>query len=454
MIKMLAPSPKATKIALLQVRNLIERLRAYSNTEDSSNAEIMFFDKPLGGLALTKEEASQYNECLKSLIALHGNNPDARPLSRNATEALLRTAILRALRPRMPSGETRTTFERRLARELRLLRSKITASPEEWIVTIRISGFASAGLPFKFGGIEFVRGTPDTAGELASSLQDFEPKRKTSAKRRQSEQHIREHERSSIVEHFSKETLASVTVRAVDDAAAKHLGTERIRRSVDVLNFFASLFHRRPSKPRAFVAPEGERADLPWVVRQLRGNSFYWHYPLSEHASIDDDPITMIDLRSPRANEIGLTRASSILEQGTPTDLQTRIINAAVWAGRASVEHRPETAFLLFTISLEALLTNSKSRSGVTDRLRLRIARLIGRRPEARKHVHELMGQLYNVRSDLVHAGDSSKLTGVDLEAIRTLAQRAITSVLTDGRFIGMQRVIEFESWLNEQLLT
>jgi hypothetical protein len=448
------PKPKALGAALLQVRNFVERLRAGSKTNKSENSGVIsFLDKSLGGVHLTGDDASLYRTCLESLVGLHNSNPDLRPLSRDAVDGLLKKTILRAIRPKYPRDEERARFARRLGRELLRLRSALTAPPDEWLITAKVHGFEPSGLPFRFGSVEFEAGTPEATAKVAAQLEDYKSKRAIEKSKLKADQRMREEERKRIQDSFAAATIARTVVRAIDDEAARHLGLERIRRTIDALNFFAPYFHRHSDVPRAFVAPEGKRTSLPWMARRVKGDSLHWSCPASEVSRIENLPIVMIDLRSARAAEIGLDRASAILEAALPNDLEERIVNAMVWAGRACVEPRHDLAFLLFAISLEALLTKPSARGGVTDRLRLRATHLIGTMPATRKRVFELMGRIYTIRSNLVHSGDATDLTDGDLHAIRTLVQAAITGVLTDSRFRGMRRALELEQWLDDQLI-
>lgn len=63
------------------------------------------------------------------------------------------------------------------------------------------------------------------------------------------------------------------------------------------------------------------------------------------------------------------------------------------------------------------------------------------------------MEKIYELRSALVHAGDSGALTKSDLETIKTVVERALTVVLTDQRFTSMRGPREFDEWCESQLL-
>jgi hypothetical protein len=322
---------------------------------------------------------------------------------------------------------------------------------EAWTLNVEVFGLDVAGLPFKFGGIDFVAGTPDNARDVAMAISDFIPQRRVASKRVKSEQRARTNLRAEVAQRFSGHAIATLSVDTIDGEAALHIGVDRLRRTIDVLNFFAPYFHARGIRPRAYISPEAERTNLSYIASQVSSGAYSLSGPFSTGPGTD--PVKMIDLASEQAQRIGLTRANALLDNTAPTDLERRIINAICWAGRASVEYRPEQAFLLFMISLEALLTKPTARTGVTDRLRLRVTHLIGLKRDARRRVFELMGRLSEVRNKLVHVGDSSDLTDTDLDGVRLLTRHALTGVLTNARFNGMRTSADFDKWFDEQLI-
>lgn len=158
-------------------------------------------------------------------------------------------------------------------------------------------------------------------------------------------------------------------------------------------------------------------------------------------------------ISAPSAHGISGWAGPACFSRRARSDLEERVVNALAWAGRATVEPRRDQAFLLYAISLESLLTKPGARAGVTDRLRLRVAHLIGREPATRQRVMALMSTLYDIRSALVHSGDSGALADIDLRTISELVERALTGILTDDRFTAMRDVREFDRWFDAQLL-
>lgn len=439
---------------LLLLTQLMQHLRVPPNDNEGEGGELHFFSQEnLGGFRLSGKALQLYRNCFESLVALHQVNPSVQLLSKTAAEDLLQTTILRTLRPgRGQETESRATFERRLAREVRNLRDRLLAESRTWLVSVQIQGIATTSLPAMFGSVKFVRGDSDTGKSLADNLRHYDPRpRRVARKKIEEENQVRASTRTEIAAIFSTEAIATVSVSAFDLDAAQILGIEKIRRAIDILNFFASLTSsdRRLGLQRAFVGPEGERITLHSVVCQGDGD-----FRRLGNRLAGNNPLVMVDLASAKAKKLGLARAGEIFAREDPTDLDARILTALSWAGRATVAPRREEAFLWFAIALEALLTKPKARSGVTDRLRLRATRLIGRNPETRKKVFDLVGELYEVRSAIVHAGDSTTLTERDLETIKGLVQCALTVVLTEECFSSMRLAREFEQWFDEQLFS
>ena len=82
--------------------------------------------------------------------------------------------------------------------------------------------------------------------------------------------------------------------------------------------------------------------------------------------------------------------------------MEQRITSSAQWAGRATVESRPEEAFLLFAIALESLILGSKEHSELRYRLALRTAYLLSHSPDARRQIHKDIRQLYERERELL----------------------------------------------------
>jgi hypothetical protein len=125
-----------------------------------------------------------------------------------------------------------------------------------------------------------------------------------------------------------------------------------------------------------------------------------------------------------------------------------------VWAGRAIVENRKDIAFLLMAIAFESLLSKTGSGFGVTERLKLRAAFVLGHDVETRKEIQKDIERLYKIRSTIVHTGQRDSLTNRDSAMLREYVSRTIVALLTEARFVTMTTDKEFEDWLEVRQLS
>lgn len=232
-------------------------------------------------------------------------------------------------------------------------------------------------------------------------------------------------------------------VSAVDEKAVELIGEARVARAVQALNFFMSFDADVPVLRRAYLAPAGKRTRFVWAAQAEASHDVHWGRRRDESTRA-----LALDLSSGRAMKLGVHRASALLDSGDRSDFEDRIVTALGWAGRACVADERDQSFLFYAIALEALLLKSSARGGVSDRVKLRAAHVVGLRK-----VFDLMTGLYERRSGLVHAGDSTSITDDDLASMRWVVGRALTGVLTDPRFASMRTAREFDAWCDAQLL-
>jgi len=396
-----------------QVRDLIEMLRRESAAD--SEIHMLFTTQRYGGLGLDSREAQAFRRCLDSIVALFGRNTKTRALSRKASQDLLQKTVLRAIRPlRDEKADERQRFERRLTRELRAFRRELSQEPELWQMTVAVNGLVGRALPLKLGSVEFVRGSTTTASELTKKIS------LASAHGRRSAEVL-----SSL---FSTGTLARTEIAALDKTAARDLGLAQIEETIDVLNFFGGFFARRSEPSRAYLAPDGDRRRIAWAVTRPNIANITFNDGIGK----PDQPIRRFLLRSREAKRLGVARANELLAETDRTAFEERLVSALAWAGRARVASRVDTAFLYYAIALEALLTKRDTRTGVTNRLRLRAAFVLGKTAEVRKRLSKLVDGLYRLRSELVHGGNARVLSDDDLALMRGLVERTIVTVLCD----------------------
>jgi hypothetical protein len=142
---------------------------------------------------------------------------------------------------------------------------------------------------------------------------------------------------------------------------------------------------------------------------------------------------------------------SAILANPNPSSLDDRILSSLQWAGRATIEGRKEEAFLLFCISLEALLLGNRN-TEISQTFALRGAHLFGQDTAHRKDIFKKLKCLYGIRSSIVHSGHT-QVTQADLSKIRSLAKNAVWLMLVREPFSQMKTEEKLEEWFQTQLL-
>ena len=133
------------------------------------------------------------------------------------------------------------------------------------------------------------------------------------------------------------------------------------------------------------------------------------------------------------------------------SSLDEKILSSLQWAGRASIESRREEAFVLFCISLEALLLTNKT-TELRQAFALRGAHLVARDAAYREEAFKDMKDLYDMRSSIVHSG-RTRVVAAELSKIRWYAKTAVLRMLVSEPFSKMRTEQDLEKWFQTQLL-
>ncbi len=114
-------------------------------------------------------------------------------------------------------------------------------------------------------------------------------------------------------------------------------------------------------------------------------------------------------------------------DRNTPLNtLEQAFVNAMRWYANAGDQRDAKTAFLGYANALETMFTpDQNDQKGITHSIAEAMAFIAGVDPASRQTCFEQVKYLYRQRSDIVH-GKSVKVSGEDLEAIRTLTFHAL----------------------------
>lgn len=440
------------------------------SSPESEVAAVVTLTSSQGELVLGAASAARYGESVRMLwdaIATKGGLKLSLPYLAQRVEAAVFSAV--DLRGTQPS-----CFEQRLRRAIDELAADLRRYPIPWLVTLRVHGVLPEGLPMHFGAVDFVPGNDECLREL-HGLADRTPEEPGVAWGDGRTQRQRWHD--ELDSQFRGKVLARLTVEAADGTAALDAATTELRRTLDVLNFFAGQL--LPMGCFAYLAGEAS-ADTMLVIAEPQAATFSpkgrskparadgsatpvaaeprhagkpGETPFLLHPAGVFAPFAVAALPE-LARAAGLPTPDAILSlQGRSKD-DDRVLTACAWAGRASVPRRTEESFLFYALALETLLLGGLGHEELSLRFRLRAAWLLGSDYSERQAVFDRMGALYGTRSAIVHHGRSS-VTGMELGEMRLTALGAINRVLSTPE--AWQQTGEkqpgLDQWFERQIL-
>jgi len=396
-----------------------------------------------GGVLMAETEANEYRLLVNDVclsVARHfgkAKTADELHISNAAIESAIQSTVLKALDVRKYSTEQ---FEERLRTCLDELKAAVLTKPEPWLVRMEVRGLAAERLPYRFGEIEFyvagsLREDDRTNSEGENPSEPPEKTKESAASARKF---------GNLFEPKKGAIYATVPVKASDMDAAKVLAERKLRVTLDALNFFGDFFEVLETK-----------VSLPGDATVAEVKTFVWPVarPEEKHTSVGHTKqflhFSFAAIGASSAKESGFDRVSSMLANSSASSLDERILSSLQWAGRASTESRREEAFLLFCISLEALLLGNRA-TEKTQAFALRGAHL--QDAANREETFSKLKYLYGIRSSIVHSGRTSVIDA-DLSRIRWLAKTAVLKMLVREPFSKMKTEDELENWFQTQLL-
>lgn len=398
---------------------------------------MMFFQAEEGGLHLNHDETNRYLNCLDALLS---SREVLDQYSRDSVSRFMQTVILSALDLRKRRQEK--VFGIRLAQALDALRSVLEAPPRSWSVFMPVDGLAPDALPQRFGNVEFCAVDDPRLRQPFQTLVDT-PDQGADRNGGWVRALV-----SGIDDRLADLPVALAEVQAGDSETALCLARRNLRLALDVLNFYADLLY--PPRFRVAVRPAEERPPrLALSVVADRGRS---------EASVPHEtvgplrPLSFEDVRSSTYRELGIERAGQLLANRKGSDLDELLLSALQWAGRATVEPRPEVAFLHYAIALESIMLGPDPTPELSYRLRMRTAWVLGNEVKKRKGIADAVGRLYAIRSSIVHSG-RCEVAESDVQLMRSLAKTSIVAILTRSPFAEMQRYRELNTWFHEAML-
>ncbi|MBN1317521.1 MAG: hypothetical protein JXA42_18710 [Anaerolineales bacterium] len=423
------------KKALQQVSDFIKTLEEIEELSGELNNGLFFSVRDEGTLYLNGDDVKWYRKGLKSLI----DAIDSEMISPKSVEKLYQRTIFSVLD--LADKRRDKSFDQRLKIALNDLEQSLNAPLKTYAVYYPIGGLSEEGLPVQVGNVTFCLFQNEQLegfNEIVRAYSGDDP----------NQFRIRE----DTIDWINNSRIVGspvglVEVEAIDEEAAKVLAIKELSLTADIINFFSDLIPYQ--KGYLFLPGERERAsvNVP-IITKGNQSAYSFEYTLA-------GPLMPVSLKVLRENDqerkLGFQEVSDLLERKR-NELESHLISAMQWAGKATAAIRKEEAFLWYAISLESLILMDNEIGELGYRLRTRAAHLLGKDLDGRKEISRKIREMYDIRSKIVHSG-WFEVTDADLSLMRIFAKRSILTILNDEPFKSMKSVDALVGWFNDQVL-
>jgi hypothetical protein len=147
----------------------------------------------------------------------------------------------------------------------------------------------------------------------------------------------------------------------------------------------------------------------------------------------------------------GHDRLWSIFSDPSPSKMQTRILAAAEWVGKARRDTDVSKAFVQLVFALEALLQHQERGSliqpSLTYRMQEACAYLTGTNPQMCQQIAADVEEIYQARSAIVHGGAAEVPKKLRLTTLN-LVSSLISKLLTDAELSQIADPRELSKWV------
>mgnify|MGYP000853803016 CR=1 FL=1 len=369
-------------------------------------------------IQLTRANSILYRKSVDVLFTEAGGSS---LVSRRGAEKWLQQAIVRV------SGKPKKWQEFpndvRISKAISELDRLVNIEPSQYEIQVPVRGLHPFGLPYKIGDVEF------------NIL---------------SEDHLRKFKNIEPLERVIEDikVVAVVETKAKDSSAAQTNAKQSVRKIIEIINFFSDLIPYSPSW--IYLPGDFESAITANILTKLESLEITPTMNCERVGPFGGLNLKLL-LENDESRKFGFKQVCTYLSS-TPSKLQQLLLAGVRWAGRATVELRPDIKFLLFAIALETVVLLGNKQDELLYRLRIRTAHLLGEGIEERLSMIGDLKDLYNKRSKIVHNGRTD-ITDEDVYQIWWYSKRTIIRLLTDDNLSGMQTIQELGKWYDKKVL-
>lgn len=421
-----------------QLGKLLSDLRAAAHISSTDHSVIrdltaFFYSPELREKHEVRELRRRYSDLARE-IQTYANRNVPQAMSTKGAEDLLTKLVSSVL-----SERSEPEFKSWVVSCLEQVETQLNRPVGDWKVFSLVDGLKVAEDSHEFGSVEFLEFGRNHADALLEELSQA-----------YSRDRLELLVSPTIRDSLNGRTVALVRVKAFEAEAARANALKGLQLTVDVLNVYADMLYNPGLMVRVDL-PRASRYRASEVVLTMQVAPSI-QVSISHTAVGAIHPLHTADLQTGQANQLGVAKISSILKKSSNSELESAILAAMQWAGRATADDRPEESFLLYAIALESILAKMRDDFPITYRLSTRCAHLLASGLENRRRVSNEIRRLYGMRSAIVHGG-KYEVSQSDLHSIRFLALNSIIAVLTDDRFSGFTALADLDEWFQDQVL-
>lgn len=361
-----------------------------------------------GRLVLHGSDADKFSDAMKKI---ESEVRTSGTWCRASLTALFADCIANVLS--VPPNEQKKAVQREVER----LVSELRTTPEAWSVEISIGGMLPDCTGFKFGRIEFVTQSVVLPAAVPGLTKKGE----------------------SITSMFAR-----ITVRAIDQESAITVAESEVDHQLAVLNALCA------DAPPSLIRVHRGQPENPFRHAVVRAKKVLD----ADHSMVFGSRTIGIEL--PRLSLEGQIKARGgihvnglLLRQDS---FAQRVATGFAIAGAGCVEREPQLSFLLFAIALESTVLGAHAKTEIAYQLSARLVHLFGGTGAKRQQLRKRVNDLYQIRSNIVHKGDSD-ITRDDLLRIWRTCMHALTVLATGPKFSQMTSSEDLDRWFEDRLL-
>lgn len=376
-----------------------------------------------------------FDEFNRVVARLHEKNARQQELSlKTIQECLYHALYMIADGVRGNPDDTET----HIASAMEHINSILTSPLQTYECWLEVAGIGHDSLPLTLGGTAFAHLRPTTRDPSRLSLYKL-----PSSLPRATLTNMKD----DIGNSFVGKVAGICCTQARDDVAAMEQAEEKVRSSIECLNFMIDLIE--PGQARVSLPNErtsaGESSRV--MVRKDHGPvRIMWRMHSPSNFSLGEwwTPGTPFGE--------AISTIDNFLNNRNLNPVESLLLSAVRWAGRAAAAKSPQDAFLFWAIALECLTIPSDNRE-LTYRLSHRVAHLLKDDYDERLRITRKVKALYDIRSKIVHDGNFSASIELQHE-MREVVTQTIIRMLNDSRIRRSKSRRDLDAYFEELTLS